>query len=38
MSSDVAFYELAFPDGLYQYVYNMCYLHSINIYNFNYFI
>ena len=32
MSSDVAFYELAFPDGLYQYVYNMCYLHSINIY------
>ena len=23
--------ELAYPDGLYQYIYNMCFLHPINI-------
>jgi hypothetical protein len=24
--------ELGYPDGIYQYIYNMCFLHSINIF------
>ena len=24
--------ELAYPDGIYQYIYKMCFLHSINIF------